>query len=482
MLPSLRVLRLGWWGRSKVRPTEAAASEQLPAAAEAAEPSPPPPPAPPGGLSPQLLCWLVPAGLLLGLAMLPLQALAAAGFALQEQWHRGTPGLVDPLLLVVVFSGTLTLLALAWGPLAAGRGGGLAAVEGLQQPGLAPAEQERLVAGLRARVQLARLPLLLLTHLAGLAVGIEAPAASLGATTLLALRRRIRSLQALPEPLAAAVGASAGLGAAFRSPLLGVIYGLECLCFQRGFSLVLPTLLLGGVGALVGTDLGEPARVTALLSGALPPILWPWALQLTLLAALVGVGFRRALLLLLPRLDRLLQGQFLAMALLLSLLTTALAHLSGGISLNDGSLELGPALAGRSESPFWAALPRLLSPLLAVAAGAPGGLMHDCMALGAVFVAPLVQRLPADQQAMLVAVGATAVFSAACRTALLAPVFVFVLQNNAQLFPLLLLASAVAAAMGEVLGGDAGPGVPLINRLPLGPEAFAPFRPAEAGR
>ena len=79
--------------------------------------------------------------------------------------------------------------------------------------------------------------------------------------------------------------------------------------------------------------------------------------------------------------------------------------------------------------------------------------MHDCMSLGAVFAAPLVRRLPVDQQAMLIAIAATAVFSAACRTPLVAAVFVFILQNNAQLLPLLLLTSALAAAVGAAIGG-----------------------------
>jgi H+/Cl- antiporter ClcA len=146
-----------------------------------------------------------------------------------------------------------------------------------------------------------------------------------------------------------------------------------------------------------------------------------------------------------------------------------LAQLSGGLSLNDGSLALGPALAGQGTVPRWALLPRLISPLLALAAGAPGGLMHDCMTLGAVFSGALVQRMPPDQQAMLVAVGATAVFSAACRTPLFSAVFVFILQNNAQLFPWLLISSALAAAIGTAFGGP-----PWTGGDQLAPEGLTP--------
>ena len=404
-------------------------------------------------LSPRLLLTLLPCGLVLGLVMLPLQGLSALGFLLQRQWQAGVPGLFDPLLPLGVACGTLTALALAWGPLKPGRGGGLNGVEALQRQPLAAEGRERALVGLRGPAQLARLVLLAVSQLGGLAVGIESPAASFGASTLLALRRRLKVLQALPLPLAAAVGAGAGLAAAFRSPLLGVTYALEELSAERGLPLVLPTLLLGGVASLVTSDLGEPARVQALLVGPPPLSLLPWALLLTLAAALLGVIFLRLLVALTPRLQGMLQNHFLPTALAVALLLGLLAQLSGGLSLNDGSLALGPALAGQGSSPRWAFLPRLISPLLALAAGAPGGLMHDCMALGAVFSGALVQRLPPDQQAMLVAVGATAVFSAACRTPLFCAVFVFILQNNAQLFPWLLISSALAAAIGTVFGG-----------------------------
>ena len=425
-------------------------------------------------LSPRLLLTLLPCGLALGLAILPIQGLSALGFLLQRQWQAGIPGLFDPLLPLGVACGSLTVLALAWGPLAAGRGGGLTGVEALQHQPLPAEARERALLGLRGPAQLARLVLLAGTHLAGLAVGIESPAASFGASTLLALRRRLKVLQALPLPLAAAVGAGAGLAAAFRSPLLGVTYALEELSAERGLPLVLPTLLLGAVGTLVTSDLGVPARVQAVLEGAPPLILLPWALLLTLAAALLGVLFLRLLLALTPRLQGLLRHHFLPTALAVGLLLGLLAQLSGGLSLNDGSLALGPALAGQSTSPRWAFLPRLISPLLALAAGAPGGLMHDCMALGAVFSAPLVHRLPQDQQAIFVAIGATAVFSAACRTPLFCAVFVFILQNNAQLFPWLLISSALAAAIGTIFGG------PTWNAVQLA--GLEGLRPAEDDR
>ncbi|WP_295533431.1 chloride channel protein, partial [Synechococcus sp. UW140] len=78
--------------------------------------------------------------------------------------------------------------------------------------------------------QMRRLPLMLLTHLGGLAVGVESPSVALGASMLLAIRRRwpgFQLLASLPSHLVAVIGGAAGLGVAFRSPLLAFAYGLE---------------------------------------------------------------------------------------------------------------------------------------------------------------------------------------------------------------------------------------------------------------
>lgn len=313
------------------------------------------------------LCLLL-AGVLIGLAELPYQWLSELGFRLQRLWPLGGDGALEPLLVIAPALATLLFVLLAWGPLAAGRGGGLTGVLALQTA-RNDAERERALAPLSLRHQLARLPLLALTHLAGLSVGTESPAAALGAALLLALRRRLAPLQQLPLALTAAIGGGAGLGAAFRSPLLGAAYALEELSAVAGFSLVAPTLVLAGIGTLFTTGLGQPARLAEGVAVALAPELLPLALLITLLAVA-----------------------------------------SGGISLNDGSLALGPALAGTPDGPWWAPLPRVL-------------------------VGPWLQQLPAEQQAALAGVAAAAVFSGACRAPLFCGLFVFTLQGNAAVLP-----------------------------------------------
>ncbi|MEB3276834.1 MAG: chloride channel protein, partial [Cyanobacteriota bacterium] len=307
--------------------------------------------------------------------------------------------------------------------------------------------------------QLQRLLLMLLTHIGGVSVGIESPAAALGASALLALRQRLGPqawLARLPLPLVAVVGGAAGLGAAFRSPLLGVVYGLEELGRCCGLPLVLPALLMSAAGALVTSGLGQPARLAGLSLGAPAAHLWLWATALTLVGSLLGALLVRLLSPLAAWLNRQMQQRRAAVIVLLPLALSLLALASGGLSLNDGSLSLAAALEGQSGGEPLLLLWRFLATLLSVASGAPGGLMHDAMTLGALLVSPLHSQgdLGPTALAQLAAIGATALFAGANGTPIFCAAFVFTLQGDTALLPVLLLVSAVSTALATGLRGQ----------------------------
>jgi H+/Cl- antiporter ClcA len=202
--------------------------------------------------------------------------------------------------------------------------------------------------------------------------------------------------------------------------------------------------------------MGQPARLPGLELGALAPQLWSWALVLTLVGAAAGAVFVRLLLPAAAWVKGLLARQRLVGALLLAAGLTALAFVSGGLSLNDGSLSLVAALSGEFVGSPLLWLWRLLASVLSLALGAPGGLMHDSMSLGALLISPL-QGLPglsANDLAQLGAVGATALFAAAHGCPLFCAAFVFTLQGDPALLPLLLLVAATAAALGERWRGE----------------------------
>jgi H+/Cl- antiporter ClcA len=144
----------------------------------------------------------------------------------------------------------------------------------------------------------------------------------------------------------------------------------------------------------------------------------------------------------------------LAGALLAALLISLAAVASGGWSLNDGQL-LILRMAYGEDRPGLEILPwRLLASVLSIAIGAPGGVMHDAMSLGALLAGPLIADLPPLERQLLVWTGATALFSGACRTPLFCALFVMQIAGTMALLPWLMLVAALAAPIGRRAWAD----------------------------
>ncbi len=417
---------------------------------------------------------LLLAALPLLLLLQPYQWLSALGFRLQRAWPLGGGGGVPGGSLLLVFAGTALLTLLANGPLQGGRGGGLTGVLALQlervQQG--PARSAAL-ASLNLRRQLARLPLLLLTHGASLTVGLESPSASLGASLLLALRDKVAPLKRLPLEVLLATGAGAGLGIAFNSVLLGVTYAVEELCRRRSAALINGTLLTTGLGVVMGAVTGlwestaqaAPAHHTgvSMLVGGGGHLIAP-ALLLTLAAGWLGGVFTASTAWMASRWSQWLSRPAgpggsaiprpLVWVLGAALVISVAAVASDGWSLNDGQL-LILRMAYGEDRPGLEVLPwRLLASALSIAIGAPGGVMHDAMSLGALLAGPLIGDLPPLERQLLVWTGATALFSGACRTPLFCALFVAQIAGTVALVPLLLLVAALAAPIGRWVRAD----------------------------
>ena len=416
---------------------------------------------------------LLLAALPLLLLLQPYQSLSALGFRLQRAWPLGEGGGIPGGSLLLVFAGTALLTLLANGALRSGRGGGLTGVMALQlervQQG--PSRSAALTS-LDLRRQLVRLPLLLLTHGAGLTVGLESPSASLGASLLLALWNGLPPLRCLPLPVLLAIGAGAGLGIAFNSVLLGVTYAVEELARRRSAALINGTLLTTGLGVVIGAASGlwestaeaAPAHHggVSLLVGGGGHLIAP-TLLLTLGAAWLGGVFTACTAWMASRWGRWLSRPAdqeaaiprpLLWALGVPLVISLAAVASDGWSHNDGQL-LILRMAYGEDRPGLEILPwRLLASVLSIAIGAPGGVMHDAMSLGALLAGPLLGDLPPLERQLLVWTGATALFSGACRTPLFCALFVAQIAGNVALVPLLLLVAALAAPIGRWAGAD----------------------------
>jgi H+/Cl- antiporter ClcA len=419
----------------------------------------------------QVIALLLVAPLLM-VALQPYQWISALGFRLQQAWPLGGHGTLSGSSLLLVFSGTLLVVVLANGRLRSGRGGGLTTVQAMQLEEVAHGPTG--VAALNAlnlRHQLTRLPLLVLTHGAGLAVGLESPSASLGASLLLALRPRLAPLRQVPLPVLLAMGAGAGLGIAFHSELLGVTYAAEELCRKRSAVLINGTLLVTGLGVILSAVTGlwdatpdaAPAHHAgiAILLGLEGHLLGP-ALLLTAGAGWLGGLFTACTAWLADRWNQWLWrregkgamslNRLVVFACLTALVISLAAVASEGWSLNDGQLLIVRMAYGDDLPPLVIFPWRLLASVMSIAIGCPGGVMHDAMSLGALLAGPWIGGLPPLERQLLVWTGATALFSGACRTPLFCALFVTQIAGNAALLPVLLLVAALAAPLGRRVG------------------------------
>jgi len=394
-------------------------------------------------------------GLAVGLACWPLNAIDRLQDSLIRRlpaFGGGWTGLTLALALAPMVIVPL-LLALQAGALRRSAGSGLPQLlEALQRP---DQRDQQLAAGTTA----GRLALWGAASLALLPIGREGPAAQLGAALAHGLGRG-----RLPTELLAAA-AGAGLAGAFNTPLMGVIFVAEELSRRFQPNLIWPSLLMAGVAAEVAGLAGQP--LFALGIQATPwsePLQALWALPVGLGAGLVGALMARLLVLSTARILPLARAHPLATGLAVGAALTVMTLISGGSSCGDGETllrqALGPAglQASSAVSEHWPGaarwgalvLVRLLGPVVALAAGIPGGVIDPAFAVGGSFGGGLIHLL-GGPSALGVLLGMAAGLAGATQLPVMSLAFAVRIAGAQQLLPGLLLASLLGAVVGRWL-------------------------------
>jgi H+/Cl- antiporter ClcA len=211
------------------------------------------------------------------------------------------------------------------------------------------------------------LPGVMLAALLGLGLGVvlgpEAPLIAIGGGLgVLAVRLARRDAPARATAVMAAAGGFASVSALLGSPILGAFLLMEAsLLGGAALGLVLlPGLLAAGVGSVVFLGIGRLTGVgveTLALPG-LPPYPHPdlaqfgWAVAVGVVAALLGSGVRRIGLALQPRADRRLGIVAPAVGLVVGVLATGYALLTGHPTtdvLFSGQSALGTVLGNAAD-------------------------------------------------------------------------------------------------------------------------------------
>ena len=404
------------------------------------------------------LLQLLLIGVLVGLACWPLNLVDRAQDLLLHQLPGFRGGHWTPQGLALAFAPVLVMPLLLWlqtGPLARGAGSGIPqTLECLEDPAQASQLMSR-------GPTLARLALWSAASLALMPLGREGPVVQVGAAVAHGLRRRFPRLLAAFQPQSLmAIGAGAGLAGGFNSPLMGVVFVMEELTGRFHTSVLWPAAVVCTAAALVSNLNGIPIFTLGLVQT--PQAEWQqllWALPVGIGGGLLGGLFSRLLWTSSALLRQRIRQRPLAWGLGLGLALGLIAFASGGWSGGDGEALMVQLLDGQGSLPipgepvsiaaWWLVLgSRIVAPVLALAAGVPGGLIDPAFAIGALFGSGSLELLGGDTQLGL-ALGMAAGLAGATQLPLMTVLFAMRLLGDQQWLFGILLSAVLGATVGR---------------------------------
>ncbi|MDQ2801927.1 MAG: chloride channel protein [Pseudomonadota bacterium] len=322
------------------------------------------------------------------------------------------------------------------------------AIAARQLQGLAAREQ--LVS---LRMALGKMVLLLLGLLCGASVGREGPTVQVGASVMFAVGR----LSPRRQPGLILAGASAGVSAAFNTPLAGIVFGIEEM--SRSFETRTSGIIIGGIVAAGLTSLALQGNYTyfgtthVMLGGSAEA--WLAVPILGLLGGLLGGGFSRTLILFGGNMPGRLGGAIMRHPVLFSavcgLIVAVCGLLSGGAAFGTGYTQARALVQGQGGTPATFCVLKLLATTASSISGIPGGLFAPSLAVGAGLGANVAALLPGAPTQALVVLGMVAYFSGVVQAPITAFVIVTEMTNDHALVVPLMLTSLIGYAASRLI-------------------------------
>ena len=312
------------------------------------------------------------------------------------------------------------------------------------------AARERLVS---LRIATGKVALLLVGLLCGASIGREGPTVQVGASIMFAIGR----LSPRRQPGLLLAGASAGVAAAFNTPLAGIVFGIEEM--SRSFEARTSGIILGAVIAAGITSLSLQGDYTyfgttsAVLGGTLQG--WLAVPVLGIVGGLLGGGFSRVLILFgagLPgRAGALIKQHPVAFAALCGLVVALCGLLSDGTVFGTGYTQARGLVQGQGTVPDAFGLLKLIATLASSVSGIPGGIFAPSLAVGAGLGSAVAALLPGAPAQALIVLGMVAYFSGVVQAPITAFVIVTEMTNDHALVVPLMLASVIGFATSKLV-------------------------------
>ena len=386
-------------------------------------------------------------------------AFAVGVFAVSYAWLFAQCSLFAQSLLVQ-YPGALFVIApagfvLSWWLVwrfAPGAGGG-----GIPEVMVAiEADSEKASRWMAFRVGVVKFLSSLVCALGGGAIGREGPTIHIAASLFYTLGMPFKRIwPSLSHQSLLVAGGSAGIAAAFNTPLGGIVFAVEELSqqhFNRFKTFLISAVIIAGLVAqwLLGPYLylGYPKLA------AISFTVFPWAIAVGAVAGLAGGLFGKCLVASHRRWGRLSQKNHVKLAIGVGLCMATLGCLLGPEVLGGGSDLVTRVLFESDRRLSWEmVLGRFFAPLVSSAAGGASGLFAPALAAGAALGAAFSELCASSYPNLSVLLGMAAFLSGVTRAPFTA--FVLVLEmtdRHSAIFPLM-VASLVASLVAKLVDG-----------------------------
>jgi len=307
------------------------------------------------------------------------------------------------------------------------------------------------------RLSLAKMLLTALGLLGGLSLGREGPSVQIAAGVMHNARRWLPSRSAVSEHGLLVAGGSAGIAAAFNTPLAGVVFAIEELSRkpeQRSSGLLVSAIVLAGLIAVsaygnstyfgvirvpeVSWELLSPGLVTAIVAGL--------AGGLFSRLVIVSLGGTSA-----DRISRFRRAHPVWFGAACGLVLAVIALVSGGATYGGGYEQTKALLEQQGQqSPMYALL-KFVATWITTWSGVPGGIFAPCLAVGAALGSDIAQLMSYPHAPALIALGMAGFLAAVTQAPLTSFIIVMEMVDGHAMVLSLMTSALLASATSRLI-------------------------------
>lgn len=299
------------------------------------------------------------------------------------------------------------------------------------------------------RIAIGKFLLTLFGLLVGASVGREGPTVQIGASIMFALGR----FSPRRQPGLILAGASAGVAAAFNTPLAGIIFGIEEM--SRLFETRSSTLIIAAVVAAGLTSIALLGNYTYFGTSAMGlrgGIDWLAIPACGIVGGAAGGLFIRCVVA--AGASKVFNRRPLIVALLCGLAVAVCGFVSGDTIYGTGYSQVKTALESGTALPEDFGVLKLFATTLSSVSGLPGGIFSPSLAVGAGLGSNVATLFPATPIAAIMLLGMVAYFSGVVQAPITAFVIVIEMTDNHAMVIPLMAAALIAYATSRLIAEE----------------------------